>query len=98
MDLLTQLAEAKTNLESLLDRFDRYDGNNPNKYESDIKSARSAYDFYVLICKTEKLIPDTYSDLIPYTDKENLDRRLSAASPNAKSKQKVYVCGYWLYR
>ena len=44
MDLLRQLAEAKANLDSELDRFDRYGGNNPNKYQSDIRSARSAYD------------------------------------------------------
>ena len=42
------LAEARENLEAakarlahLQDSFDRYKGNNPNKYRSDIKSARA---------------------------------------------------------
>ena len=85
MDLLRQLAEAKANLDSELDRFDRYGGNNPNKYQSDIRSARSAYDSLERQCKIEKLMP--------YTEQELLELRLDAVFPNAKSKQIVEFDG-----
>ena len=85
MDLRIQLAEAKANLESKLDRLDRYDGNNPNKYQSDIRLARSAYDSLERQCK--------FGKLMPYTEQELLDQRLDAVFPNAKSKQIVEFDG-----
>ena len=44
MDLLEQLKEANAELETVLDRFDSYMGNNPNKYRSGIKNAREKCD------------------------------------------------------
>tara|TARA_B100000809_G_scaffold123410_1_gene121530 strand:+ start:1071 stop:1418 length:348 start_codon:yes stop_codon:yes gene_type:complete len=85
MDLLTQLAEAKASLESIWDSFDRYNGNNPKKYQSAISRATSAYYSLERRCKAEKLIP--------YTEDELVGQRLDAAFPNAKSKQIVELDG-----
>lgn len=35
-----QLSEARADLQAWLDRFERYDGNNPDKFRSDIDAAR----------------------------------------------------------
>ena len=81
MDLLEQLKEANAELETVLDRFDSYMGNNPNKYRSGIKNAREKCDVLIRLCKIE--------GLIPYTEDELLNEKLSRAFPNAQSKQVV---------
>jgi hypothetical protein len=39
-ELRRRLAQAEARLAACLDQFDRYNGNNPNKYQTDIKRAR----------------------------------------------------------
>ena len=40
MTLEDQLVEARADVQRWNDRFDRYDGNNPDKYRADIDAAR----------------------------------------------------------
>ena len=85
MDLLEQLTEAEAELRGVLDRFDSYMGNNPNKYRSRIKNARKRCDYLITLCKIK--------GLIPHTEYELLNAKLNAAFPNAKSKQIVELDG-----
>lgn len=79
------LIEAQKVLQSWQEKFDRYSGNNPNKYEADIKSAR----------RTVRLIENSLkaSGQIPLTVQEQLEKDLDAAFPDAKSKQVVEFRG-----
>jgi hypothetical protein len=51
------LEQARQELKRWEDRFDRYDGNNPNKYRSDINSARSRVQLIELSLRAQGLIP-----------------------------------------
>lgn len=79
------LTKAWEVLKSWQEKFDRYTGNNPDKYQSDIKSAR----------RTVRLIENALkaSGQIPLTEQEQLERDLDATFPNAKSKQIVEFQG-----
>lgn len=79
------LEEARANLKSWEDRFDRYSGNNPDKYQADIKAARRKVTAISNALKE--------SGQIPLTEKEILEKALDAAFPNAKSKQIVEFQG-----
>jgi hypothetical protein len=85
MYTLEDLEAAKAELSTWVDRFDRYTGNNPNKYHSDIGVARrnvSAIESSLKVNGT-----------IPLSDAELLEKELDTAFPNAKSKQVVEYKG-----
>lgn len=73
--------KAKAALKKLNDRFDRYDGNNPNKYQADLKMARSR------LRTIEAYLKEV--GIIAITDKERIEKVLNKAFPNAKSKEVV---------
>ena len=79
------LTQARKALQSWQEKFDRYSGNNPNKYQADIKSAR----------RTVRLIESALkaSGELPLTEQEQLEKDLDAAFPNAESKQTVEFRG-----
>ncbi len=79
------LENARATLQVSEDRFDRYSGNNPNKYQSDIKTAR----------RNVRVIEDALKaqGVLPLTERENLEKELDAAYPDAKSKQIVEYNG-----
>jgi hypothetical protein len=78
---LDDLEKARERLRGWEDRFDRYTGNNPNKYQTDIKAAR----------REVRLIEDALKadDALPLTEQERLAKVLDAAFPDAESKQIV---------
>lgn len=82
---LADLEAAKAALAAWEDRFDRYTGNNPDKYRSDIESARAK------IRTVEAALKANGS--IPLTEQELLERELDAAFPDAKSKEVVEFQG-----
>jgi hypothetical protein len=79
------LEKAREALRAWEDRFDRYTGNNPNKYQSDIKVAR----------REVRMIEDALkaNGATPLTKDEQLEKELDAAFPDAKSKQIVEYSG-----
>lgn len=79
------LEKAREALRAWEDRFDRYTGNNPNKYQSDIRVARHEV----------RMIEDALkaNGATPLTEKEQLEKELDAAFPDAKSKQTVEYGG-----
>ena len=79
------LNEAQAQLDLLEEKWERYDGNNPNKYQSQLRSARSKIG---VITEYLKLAGE-----IPLTEKEVLHKRLDNAFPNARSKQVVELGG-----
>lgn len=81
----TDLTEAREVLQSWQEKFERYSGNNPNKYQADIKSAR----------RNVRLIENALkaSGQIPFTEQEQLEKDLDATFPNAESKQIVEFRG-----
>lgn len=74
-------AAAKARLESLNQRWENYDGNNPNKYTADIAAARA--DLHLI----EEGLKQT--GLLPRTEIEERDLQLDKAFPNTQSKQAV---------
>ena len=79
MATLEELEEAHRELASWTERFDKYSGNNPSKYQSDISAARQR-------------VRDLENDLkaagiLPRSTQEQLESELDHAFPNAKSKQ-----------
>ncbi|CAK2039539.1 conserved hypothetical protein [Vibrio crassostreae] len=81
MYTLEDLQAAQTELELWEGRWERYDGNNPNKYQADIKNARS------LVRNITESLKDI--GLLERNEQENLDARLDKEFPNAQSKQIV---------
>lgn len=81
MYTLKDLEEAKTNLERCQKRWENYDGNNPNKYQADIKAAQSQVRLITDFLKAQ--------ELIPRTEQETLEARLDNAFPQAGSNQVV---------
>lgn len=79
MYTLEDLENARKKLEGVQERWANYTGNNPNKYESDLKSAR----------REIRIIEDYLksSGVIPLSEKEQLDRLLDRLHPNAQSKE-----------
>lgn len=80
-DLMKELEVAKAKLQNAEDKFERYDGNNPDKYRSEIQSARADVRSLTEQAKAAGLIAKTEDEL--------LYERLDAAFPNAKSRQVV---------
>ena len=85
MYTLDDYEKAKAEAKKWTDAFDRYSGNNPDKYQSDIKIARA-------------MLRDIEQDLkirglIVMTDKEKLEAELDKQFPKTKSKQIVEYKG-----
>ena len=78
---LEELESARLNLTAVQERFDRYSGNNPDKYRADIESAR------LKVHSIEKAL--IASGLLPQSATEKRDAELYKAFPNARSKQIV---------
>jgi hypothetical protein len=78
---LDDLLAAERELKRLRTAFDGYSGNNPDKYESDLKAARRDLDFVTDALKRQ--------GTIPWTEEENLAHVLDAKFPKARSKQVV---------
>lgn len=85
MYTLEDLEVAKTELGTWLDRFDRYTGNNPNKYQSDIRAARRKVSVIESSLKADGAIPLSATEL--------LEKELDAAFPNTENKQFVEYMG-----
>lgn len=75
------LENARTELQRLEKAWDNYRGNNPNKFQSDIKAARRK------VRHIEKCL--TANGTISLTEHEQLERELDQIFPNAESKQIV---------
>jgi hypothetical protein len=78
---LEDLEKAQKSLLAWVDRFDRYSGNNPNKYQSDIKAARRQVSMIEEALKS--------SGSLVMTEKEHIERELDSEFPDTKSKQIV---------
>jgi len=75
------LEKAREALRAWEDRFDRYTGNNLDKYQSDIKAARREVRMIEGALKAD--------GAISLSEKEQLEKELDAAFPEATSKQIV---------
>ena len=85
MYTLEDYEKAKGEARKWTDAFDRYNGNNPDKYQSDIKIAR---------VKLREIKQDLKSrGLLVMNDKEKLEAELDKEFPEAKSKQIVEYKG-----
>lgn len=93
MATVEDLEEARRELTRWNERFDNYSGNNPNKYQADIRAARQR-------------VRDLEADLkaagaLPRSDQEQLEAELDRAFPAAKSKEVVeyegqkYMRRFW---
>ncbi|HCJ7274148.1 TPA: hypothetical protein NVH30_003823 [Vibrio cholerae] len=81
MYTLEDLRAAQAELDLWQGRWDRYDGNNPNKYQADIRNAQSRVRSI-----TESL---KASGMLERSEQENLEVRLDRQFPNAQSKEIV---------
>ncbi|WP_318438747.1 hypothetical protein [Photobacterium leiognathi] len=81
MHTLEELHTAQEELDMWQARWDRYDGNNPNKYQVDIQNAQSRVRII-----TESL---KASGLLERSEQEKLEKRLEHEFPNAQSKEIV---------
>jgi|CXWL01.1.fsa_nt_gi hypothetical protein len=77
--------KAKAGLKELTDLFDRYSGNNPDKYQADIKMAWSKLRIIEAYLKE--------AGILPLNDQERLELKLDKAFPGAMSKQIVEFDG-----
>jgi len=93
MATLEKLEEARHELARWNERFDKYSGNNPSRYQSDISAARQR-------------VRDLEDDLkaagaLPRSAQEQLESELAHAFPNAKSKEvfeyqgRKYLGRFW---
>jgi hypothetical protein len=78
---LADLQAAQAELDHQLERQARYDGNNPNKYATEVRLARETVTALTAALKA--------SGLIPRTEQEILEARLDAAFPKAGHKDVV---------
>ena len=85
MYTLDDLKKAKEKLDFWNKKWDNYSGNNPNKYQSDIKSARREIDTITNNLKT--------TGIIELTEQEKLEKKLDVEFPNAKSKEIIEFNG-----
>ncbi|MBK0398490.1 hypothetical protein H0I76_04760 [Limibaculum sp. M0105] len=81
MYTIEDLKAARDELRQWEERSDRYDGNNPDKYRSDIRLARSKVRLIEGHLKR--------AGQIALTEKEALEQALDHAFPNAMSKEVV---------
>ncbi|MEZ8741088.1 hypothetical protein AB6E21_13720 [Photobacterium swingsii] len=82
---LKDLKEAEENLALWERRSENYDGNNPNKYQSDLRSGR---ELVRLIRENLKR-----QGILPKTEKELLESELDIAFPDAQSNEIVIYKG-----
>lgn len=82
---LEDFEKAKVELRSWVDRFDRYSGNNPNKYQSDIKAAR----------RHVRVVEETLkaTGLVQLSDTDFIEKKFDVAVPNAAGKQRWNLKG-----
>lgn len=81
MYTLEDLEKAKAELAVHQKRWENYDGNNPNKYQADIKNAQSLVRSIIESLKVQ--------GLLPRTEQEMLEAKLDREFPDASSKQIV---------
>jgi exonuclease VII small subunit len=81
MYTLEDLEKAQAELDAHLKRWENYGGNNPNKYQANIRNAQSRVRSITESLKAQ--------ELIPRTEQELLEARLDNACPKAGSKQIV---------
>lgn len=93
MYTLEDYENAKAELASWNERWENYSGNNPDKYQADIKAAeRKVRDI-------ERYLKDI--GVLELTEKEKLEKDLDQAFPGAQSKEVVEYNGkkyrrrYW---
>lgn len=81
MYTLEDLETAQHELEMWQGRWERYDGNNPNKYQADIRNAQSRV----------RRITDSLkaNGVLERDEHESLEARLDKVFPNAQSKEIV---------
>ncbi|MEW6613015.1 MAG: hypothetical protein ACOY5C_12270 [Pseudomonadota bacterium] len=78
---LRDYEEAKAELEQWKKRWENYSGNNPNKYQADIKAVRRKLELIESALKKD--------GLLAVSEKEQLADTLDAAFPNADNKEIV---------
>lgn len=76
---------AKAELESLTQQWEKYSGNNPDKYRASITSAGAKVREIESALKTQ--------GLLQRTPQEDLEKQIDLAFPNARSKQIVEFKG-----
>lgn len=85
MYTLEDYEKAKAEARKWTDAFDRYSGNNPDKYQFEIKHSRA---------KLREIEEDLKSSgLLVMNEKEKLEAALDKQFPNAKSKEVVEFKG-----
>lgn len=93
MYTLEDYEEAKAEHRRWVERWDNYTGNNPEKYQTDIRNAATR------MREIEQHLKD--AGLLEWTEKEKLERELDRLFPNAQSKEvvehngKKYQRRYW---
>lgn len=75
------LERARAELKDWQDRFNRYSGNNPEKYQSDIRTARRK------VREIEEALKA--SGELPLSEQEKFAAMLDKAFPNARSREVV---------
>jgi len=82
---LEDLRKAEAERDAIEERWSRYEGNNPGKYEADRRAARD----------TVRVIKESLkaNGIIEMSDAEKLNARLDNEFPNAKSKEVVELDG-----
>lgn len=78
---LDDLEAAKEELTAWNRRFDDYTGNNPDKYQADIKSARATVREIESVLKM--------AGVIPRSEQEQIESALDRMFPSARSKEIV---------
>lgn len=85
MCTVDDLQEAKADLARWNERWANYSGNNPDKYQADIKAAARK------VRAIEQALKD--QGVLPLTEKEVLEKKLDAEFPDARSKEVVEYKG-----
>jgi hypothetical protein len=85
MYTLDDYEKAKSELKRWSDAWDNYSGNNPNKYQADIKAASRLVRDIEAYLKAQ--------GLLERTEREKLEKEIDAAFPNAKNKEIVSFRG-----
>ena len=85
MYTLEDYENAKAELARWNERGNNYTGNNPDKYQADIKAAARK------VREIEQFLKD--AGVLELTEKEHLEKELDRAFPNAQSKEVVEYNG-----
>ena len=78
---LDDLDAATAALDAIMSKWDRYSGNNPNKFSTNIADAKARVHEITVALKA--------SGLVARTEDEERDHQLDLAFPSARSKQVV---------